>query len=87
MTFDTPANRRAAEFVVANQKRLGFENVSRFIASQAADTGMTQPLIAGNYSMISTASGASGRPPSSPRTWPTASRPSRPRRAEARTPA
>jgi multiple sugar transport system substrate-binding protein len=52
MTFDTPANRRAAEFVVANQKRLGFENVSRFMASQAADTGMTQPLIAGNFSML-----------------------------------
>lgn len=52
MTFDTPANRRAAEFVVANQRRLGFENVSRFNASQAADTGMTQPLIAGNFSML-----------------------------------
>lgn len=52
MTFDTPANRRAAEFVVANQKRLGFDNVNRFTQSQAADTGMTQPLIAGNYSML-----------------------------------
>lgn len=52
MTFDTPANRRAAEFVVANQKRLGFTNVSRFMASQAADTGVTQPLIAGNFSML-----------------------------------
>lgn len=52
MTFDTPANRRAAEFVVANQKRLGFENVSRFTASQAADTGLTAPLIAGNFSMM-----------------------------------
>lgn len=52
MTFDTPANRRTAEFVVANQRRLGFENVSRFMASQAADTGMTQPLIAGNFSMM-----------------------------------
>ncbi|RYG19676.1 extracellular solute-binding protein [bacterium] len=52
MKFDTPENRRAAEFVVGNQKRLGFENVSRFVASQAADTGMTQPLIAGNFSML-----------------------------------
>ncbi len=51
-TFDTPANRRAAEFVVANQRRLGFENVSRFMASQAADTGMTIPLIAGNLSIM-----------------------------------
>lgn len=52
MTFDTPANLRAAQFVVANQKRLGFDNVSRFMASQAADTGMTQPLIAGNFSIL-----------------------------------
>ena len=52
MAFDTPANRRAAEFVVANQRRLGFESVSRFMASQAADTGMTIPLIAGNFSMM-----------------------------------
>ena len=51
-TFDTPANRRAAEFVVGNQRRLGFENVGRFMASQAADTGLTQPLIAGNFSML-----------------------------------
>ena len=52
MTFDSPANRRAAEFVVANQKRLGFDAVSRFTASQAADTGLTQPLISGNFSML-----------------------------------
>lgn len=52
MTFDTPANRRAVEFVVANQKRLGFENVTRFMDSQAADTGLTQPLIEGNFSML-----------------------------------
>lgn len=52
MTFDTSANRRAAEFVVAGQRRLGFGNVSRFMASQAADTGMTQPLIAGNFSIL-----------------------------------
>ena len=52
MIFDTPANRRAAEFVVAGQKRLGFEKVSRFMSSQAADTGITQPLIAGNFSML-----------------------------------
>ena len=50
--FDTPANRRAAEFVVAGERRRGFENVSRFMSSQAADTGMTQPLIAGNFSIL-----------------------------------
>ncbi len=52
MTFDTPDNRRAAEFIVDNDKRLGFDAVRRFTSSQAADTGMTQPLIAGNYSIL-----------------------------------
>ena len=52
MTFDTPANRRAAEFVVGNERRLGFDRVGRFLSSQAADTGMTQPLIAGNLSIL-----------------------------------
>ena len=52
MAFDTPANRRAVGAVVANQRRLGFENISRFYASQAADNGITQPLIAGNLSML-----------------------------------
>lgn len=50
--FDTPENLRAVRFVVDNEKRLGFDKVSRFLSSQAADSGINAPLIAGNYSIM-----------------------------------
>ncbi|RYG46297.1 extracellular solute-binding protein [bacterium] len=52
MTFDTPPNLRAVEFITGVQEKLGFDSIRRFLASQAADTGATAPLIAGNYSIM-----------------------------------
>jgi multiple sugar transport system substrate-binding protein len=52
MKFDTEANRQAVEFAIGNQKRLGFDRVQRFLSAQAADTGASAPLIAGNYSIL-----------------------------------
>ncbi len=50
--LDTPEQKRALEFIAAREKQLGFDKVTRFVASQAADTGMTQPLITGNFSIL-----------------------------------
>ena len=52
MTFDTPENLQAVRFGVENVKRLGFDKVSRFLSTQAADSGLNAPLIAGNYSIM-----------------------------------
>jgi multiple sugar transport system substrate-binding protein len=52
MVFDTPENRRALQFIVDNDKRLGFQDVIRFQASQPADTGVTIPILSGNFSII-----------------------------------
>lgn len=50
--LDTPENRRAFEFMYSTIKGLGFDEVQRFMSSQAADTGVNAPLLAGNFSMI-----------------------------------
>ena len=52
MAFDTPENLRALEFIVGNLRRVGFDKVTRFAASQAADAGVNAPMISGNYSIL-----------------------------------
>lgn len=52
IALDTPEQLRALNFIATRIQQLGPDNVTRFLASQAADTGMTQPLITGNYSML-----------------------------------
>jgi multiple sugar transport system substrate-binding protein len=52
MIFDTPENRKALEFIVSQDKRLGFQDVIRFNASQPADTGVTIPILSGNQSIL-----------------------------------
>jgi multiple sugar transport system substrate-binding protein len=52
MVFDTPQDRAALRFVVAQDKRLGFQDVIRFQASQPADTGVTIPILSGNFSIL-----------------------------------
>jgi multiple sugar transport system substrate-binding protein len=52
MKFNTPEQLRALEFVVSQTKRIGYDRVTRFLSSQAADVGMTAPLIAGNYAIM-----------------------------------
>ncbi|MGV3614697.1 MAG: extracellular solute-binding protein [Fimbriimonas sp.] len=48
----TPEQRRALGYIVDSFKRLGFEKVTRFNATQAADAGANAPLIAGNFSIM-----------------------------------
>jgi multiple sugar transport system substrate-binding protein len=48
----TREQRKALGYVVDTFKRLGFENVTRFNATQAADAGANAPLIAGNFSIL-----------------------------------
>jgi multiple sugar transport system substrate-binding protein len=48
----TSEQRRALQYVVDTFKRLGFEKVTRFNATQAADAGANAPLIAGNFSVM-----------------------------------
>lgn len=48
----TPEQRAALKYVVDTFGRLGFENVTRFNATQAADAGVNAPLIAGNFSIL-----------------------------------
>lgn len=48
----TPEQRAALRFIVAQNKRLGFDQITRFTDSQAADVGVNAPLIAGNYSIM-----------------------------------
>jgi multiple sugar transport system substrate-binding protein len=50
--LDSPEQRRALGFIVEQEKRLGYDRVTRFTSSLAADTGATAPLIAGNYSIM-----------------------------------
>ena len=52
MLVDTPQNRAALQFIVDQVKRLGKDNVQRFIAAQPADTGLSAPLLTGNYSIL-----------------------------------
>jgi multiple sugar transport system substrate-binding protein len=52
MLVDTPQNRAALQFIVDQTKRLGKDNVERFIAAQPADTGLSAPLLTGNYSIL-----------------------------------
>ncbi len=47
----TPQQRAANRWVVSQYKRLGFDKVTRFLSTQAADVGITAPIIAGNYSI------------------------------------
>lgn len=52
MLLDTTANLDALQFMVGQVKRLGKDNVARFLAAQPADTGMNAPLLTGNYSIL-----------------------------------
>lgn len=52
MNFDSPGNLKALQFIVGQDKQLGFQNVIRFQASQPADMGVTIPILSGNYSII-----------------------------------
>jgi multiple sugar transport system substrate-binding protein len=49
---DTPQNVAAMQFIVNQVKRLGKDNVERFLAAQPADTGLSAPLLTGNYSIL-----------------------------------
>ncbi|WP_144241093.1 extracellular solute-binding protein [Fimbriimonas ginsengisoli] len=48
----TKEQRRALGFIVDSFKRLGFDRVTRFNSTLAADAGVNAPLIAGNYSVM-----------------------------------
>jgi multiple sugar transport system substrate-binding protein len=48
----TPPQRKSLGFIVDNFKRLGFDRVTRFNSTLAADTGANAPLIAGNFSVL-----------------------------------
>lgn len=50
--IDTPENERALEFLVSEVKRYGKDNLQRFISAQPKDTGLTAPLLTGNYSIL-----------------------------------
>jgi multiple sugar transport system substrate-binding protein len=52
MVFNTPQNLKALQFVVNSDKRLGFQDIVRFQASQPADTGVTVPILTGSYSIL-----------------------------------
>jgi multiple sugar transport system substrate-binding protein len=52
IVIDTPENLRAMKFLEENNKRLGFDEVTRFTSSLAADAGPTIPLIEGNFSIM-----------------------------------
>ncbi len=42
----------AATYIYGQDKRLGFENVTRFLSAQPADVGVDTPMLTGNYSMV-----------------------------------
>jgi multiple sugar transport system substrate-binding protein len=52
LTLKCKANSDAAEYIYSQDKRVGFENVTRFLSSQPADVGIDAPMLTGNYSMI-----------------------------------
>ncbi|MDR3689559.1 MAG: extracellular solute-binding protein [Fimbriimonas sp.] len=52
IVVDTPENLRAMQFLGQIQKRLGYDTITRFTSSLAADAGPNMPLIAGNYSIM-----------------------------------
>jgi multiple sugar transport system substrate-binding protein len=51
LLLDSPANRRALEYLVAERKRLGFERVTRFDSAQNAGFGLEWPFASGSVSM------------------------------------
>lgn len=53
-TFDAllPANLAALDYISAQDKQIGFDNVTRFLSSQPADVGINAPILTGNYSMV-----------------------------------
>ena len=48
----TSPQRQALGYIVETFKRLGFDKVTRFTSTQAADAGVNAPLIAGNFSIM-----------------------------------
>ncbi len=52
LTMKCKANFDAATYIYNQDKRLGFENVTRFLSSQPADVGIDAPMLTGNYSMV-----------------------------------
>lgn len=52
IVVDTAPNRRALGFIVERAKKLGFDQITRFTSSLAADESTNAPLIAGNYSIM-----------------------------------
>jgi multiple sugar transport system substrate-binding protein len=51
LLIDTPQNRRAFEYVVAQRKALGFDRVVRFDSAQNAGFGLEWPFATGSVSM------------------------------------
>lgn len=52
LQLGTEPQRQSMRFIVDNFKRLGFDKITRFNSTLAADTGATAPLIAGNFSIM-----------------------------------
>lgn len=46
------ANETALAYIGGEQKRLGLDNVTRFLSAQPADVGINAPILTGNYSMV-----------------------------------
>ncbi len=46
------SNLAALNYIYGEEKRLGFDNVTRFISSQPADVGINAPMISGNFSIV-----------------------------------
>lgn len=52
VTLDTPSNLRALSWLADSRKRIGFDKLLRFEASQRADHGSDWPFATGSYAMV-----------------------------------
>ncbi len=51
LLLDTPANRRALEYMVERRRELGMDRITRFDSSQNSGFGVEWPFVSGSYSI------------------------------------